>query len=246
MAPLVPESADYLLRMLSKVEGMPLDALRTERTGSGDRSAPISPDWTDPWRSTPDFSLATRRSAEPLWENGRSARKPRRRTRAMGEPAAPVLGRGWSRILLVTGWSPFRRRWEAGPFAFRRPGRAPSHLAAVVHILPAPPSIQSVSGPANHRCTGRPDGRDVNCGRSTTQLERFVGRSTNPETARANIRASRTAEEAGGAVFALTLPEALQLHLNFASGFTLETIPLWGDLLACLIANDEPRSRVPR
>ena len=57
IAPLSEESGDYLIRMLSRVEGMP------RPTGAGRRSPTTSAVSKGRWRSTPASWLATRRSA---------------------------------------------------------------------------------------------------------------------------------------------------------------------------------------
>jgi N-acyl-D-aspartate/D-glutamate deacylase len=245
VAPLVPESADYLLRMLSKVEGMPLDALQK------------GADWQwgsfGSYLSRLDGSLALNAG----FLVGHSAlRRAVMGERSVGEEATEEETRAMGNLLhrsLAEGGLGFSSS-QAGPH-FDGDGKpVPSRFAGRDELLSLAAVVRDYAGTTlefNPLSGGLiTDAQADLMAAMSIAADRplnwnvLLADAANPETARANLRASRTAEKAGGAVFALTLPEALQLHLNFASGFTLETIPLWGDLLA--LPHDERRAALTR
>jgi N-acyl-D-aspartate/D-glutamate deacylase len=53
-----------------------------------------------------------------------------------------------------------------------------------------------------------------------------------PEMYRAQLAASDYAADRGGAVFALTVPDAMRFRLNFLSGFLWDTLPGWAATMA--------------
>ena len=232
IAPLSPEDGDYLMRMLSRVEGMPLEALET--------GVP----WD--WKSTAEY---LDRLDGTLMPNagflvGHSAlRRAVMHDEAVGRAARPEevwAMEGLLREALAAGGMGFSSTWsrshndhEGQPVPSRHATRQELlDLCAVVREYPGT-TLEFIPGLAPFsnelfevmadmsRTADRPINWNV--------LQVY---SRNAEVVEHQLAGSDLAADRGGKVVALTLPDSLRTCLNFRSGFTLDILPGWEHFMA--------------
>ena len=235
-----PDDADYLLRMLARVEGMPLKTLR----------ASVKPDWRTfgQYLDRLDGTLAL----NTIFMVGHSAM---RRTvmgkRAVGEKATEEDIEKMCALLdqsLAEGGAGFsttismaHNDYEGQPV----PSRAASHdeilrLCAVLRDHP---------GTWLEIVNGKFDFTDEDCA-LLTDMSLAAQRPLNwnlitifseaKHQRESQLRASDYARERGAAVYGLVPSVSPRIILNFISGFVLDVIPEWAAVLA--LPHDEKRA----
>ncbi|MBV9091108.1 MAG: amidohydrolase family protein [Mycobacteriaceae bacterium] len=238
LAPAAAEQKDYLTRMLARVEGMPLDALR----------AGLDWEWTTfgDWLSR----LEGRVAVNAGFLVGHSAL----RLAVMGDDAIggdatggeidrmaslleDALGAG--ALGLSTSQSPTHNDGEGRPVPSRSASREELvALAASVGRHPGTTLEAIIPG-----CLS---------GFSDDEIALFTDMSlaadrplnwnllavsaANPAGCRRQLRASEVAAERGARVVALTLPHAMKIRLSFLSGFVLDGLPGWRDTMHLPVA----------
>jgi N-acyl-D-aspartate/D-glutamate deacylase len=232
IAPLVPEAADYLMRMLAKVEGMPLESLAQgvpwDWTGFGE--------YLDRLEGRIAINAGFLVGHSPL-------RRAVMGERAVGEAArAEDLDamRALLRRSLAEGGLGFSSSWAAthnDGDGRPVPSRAASadELVALAGVLRDAPgtSLEFIPG------VGRFSDEQV---RLMTDMCLAADRAMNwnmlvvvsyaPQAHEALLAASDHAAARGARIVALTLPQVVTLRLNFVSGFVLDSLSGWAPVLA--------------
>ena len=235
IAPLSDDPADgeYLMRMLSRVEGMPLESLRT--------GVP----WD--WRTTGEYLDAV----DPLlavnagFKVGHSAI----RRVAMGEAATEREATEEEMAAMVdllrdglaagamgfsSTWSTTHNDLEGRPVPSRLASRDEVlTLCAVLRDFPGTSleMLAAAGGPTDEESKAllcdmslAADGRQVNW--NVMQVT-----ANNVDECLAKLDASTYAAERGAKVVALTVPMVIAARLSLASGFVLDAIPGWSEVM---------------
>ena len=233
LAPAASEQHDYLTRMLARVEGMPLDALRAGL------------DWG--WASFGDWlgRLEGRIAVNAGFLVGHSAlRLAAMGGDAVGGEASPdqiekmvavlhdALGAG--ALGLSTSQSPTHNDAAGQPVPSRSASREELvTLAAALRGHPGTTLEAIIAG-----ClSGFTDDdiallTDMSVAADRPLNWNLLGVSAaNPDGHRRQLRASEIAAGRGGRVVALTLPQAMKIRLSFLSGFVLDGLPGWRDTM---------------
>ncbi|MGZ4528535.1 MAG: N-acyl-D-amino-acid deacylase family protein [Mycobacterium sp.] len=229
LAPASSDQHDYLTRMLARVEGMPLDALRAGL------------DWG--WASFGDWlgRLEGRIAVNAGFLVGHSAlRLAAMGSDAVGGEASPeqvermvavlhdALGAG--ALGLSTSQSPTHNDAAGRPVPSRSASREELvTLAAGLRDHPGTTLEAIIPG-----ClSGFTDDdiallTDMSVAADRPLNWNLLGVSAaNPDGHRRQLRASEVAAQRGGRVVALTLPQAMKIRLSFLSGFVLDGLPGW-------------------
>ena len=230
IAPLAASEADYLMRMLSRVEGMPLESL----------AAGVPWDWQTfgEYLDRLDGTLAVNagflvghsalrrvamgdRSHEPATEGDIAAMR-----RTLGESLA-AGGLGFS-----SSQAPTHNDGDGEPVPSR--AATPEELVSLCEIVGDHPGttlefIPTV-GPFSDEHVALMAAMSAAAGRPLNWNVLVVGAGS--DTYRDQLAASDRAAEQGGRVLALTVPAVMQLHLNFRSGFLFDALPGWGPTMA--------------
>jgi len=231
IAPLAPEDGDYLMRMLARVEGMPLESLQ--------QGVP----WD--WRTTAEY--LDRLDGTLLPNAGFLVGHSALRRAVLHDDAASraatreEIGRmcGLLRDGLAAGgmgfsstWSPSHTDHDGVPVPSRHATREELvALCAVVGEFPGT-SLEFIPGvgPFSDElidlmaAMSRAANRTLNW-----NVLQVYG--TNVETQERQLAASDYAEAHGGRVLALTLPDTLRTRLTFKSGFVLDMLSNWAHFL---------------
>jgi len=233
LAPAAAEQHDYLTRMLARVEGMPLDALRAGL------------DWG--WASFGEWlnRLDGRIAVNAGFLVGHSAlRLAAMGSDAVGSEATPDQIERMVAVLhdaldagalgLSTSQSPTHNDGAGQPV----PSRSASKeelvaLAAGLRDHPGTTLEAIIPG-----ClSGFTDDdiallTDMSVAADRPLNWNLLGVSAaNPDGHRRQLRASEVAAQRGGRVVALTLPQAMKIRLSFLSGFVLDGLPGWRDTM---------------
>ncbi len=230
IAPLAASEADYLMRMLSRVEGMPLESL----------AAGVPWDWQTfgEYLDRLDGTLAVNagflvghsalrrvamgdRSHEPATDDDVAAM-----CRTLGE-SLTAGGLGFS-----SSQAPTHNDGDGEPVPSRAATR--DELVALSRVVGDHPGttlefIPTV-GPFSDEHVALMAAMSASAGRPLNWNVLVVGGGS--DTYRAQLEASDRAAEQGGRVLALTVPAVMQLHLNFRSGFLFDALPGWGPTMA--------------
>jgi N-acyl-D-aspartate/D-glutamate deacylase len=232
IAPLAPEDGEYLMKMLARVEGMPLETLEA--------GVP----WD--WRTTAEYldrldgtlvpnagflvghSALRRATMHEAAVNGTPTPEQLAEMRGLLADGLRAGGLGFS-----STWSPSHNDHEGNPV----PSRAASleELVALCEVVGEfeGTTLEFIPGlaPFEHdvvdamaamsRAANRPLNWNV--------LQVY---SKNRELVDDLLGASDYAEAHGGRVHALTLPDSLRFWLNFRSGFIFDILPGWDALMA--------------
>jgi N-acyl-D-aspartate/D-glutamate deacylase len=235
IAPLTGDDDDseYLLRMLARVEGMPVESLR--------QGVP----WD--WRTTAEF--LDRLDESGLSPNvgfmvGHSAlRRAVMRDEARSRPARYEELRAMQQLL--------RNGLEAGGFGFSSTWASshndhegvpvPSRHATAEEMISLCSVVGEFPGTTLEFIPGVPPFGDEQV-ELIAAMSRSADRplnwnvlavySDNQDLVRQQLSASDRAAELGGRIIALSLPDSLRNRLNFKSGFILDVLPGWDTLMA--------------
>jgi N-acyl-D-aspartate/D-glutamate deacylase len=232
IAPLVPEAGPYLMRMLARVEGMPLESLET--------GVP----WD--WRSFGDYldRLEGRLAVNAGFLVGHSAiRRVVMGEAAVGQEASEAQLDAMARLLgesiaagglgFSSSFAPTHNDGDGKPVPSRYATRAEllrfakvvgEHPGTTLEFIPAVGAFEeshkeimaAMSATAN-----RPLNWNV-----------LAVSSYNGDLYRGQLDASDYAARRGGRVIALTLPQSMTLRLNLTSGFIFDALPGWGEVIA--------------
>jgi len=232
IAPLVPEAGPYLMRMLARVEGMPLESLEA--------GVP----WD--WRSFGDYldRLEGRLAVNAGFLVGHSAiRRVVMGDAAVGQEASEAQLDAMARLLgesiaagglgFSSSFAPTHNDGDGKPVPSRYATRAEllrfakvvgEHPGTTLEFIPAVGAFEeshkeimaAMSATAN-----RPLNWNV-----------LAVSSYNGDLYRGQLDASDYAARRGGRVIALTLPQSMTLRLNLTSGFIFDALPGWGEVIA--------------
>ena len=226
-----PEDSAYLMRMLARVEGMPLESLQT--------GVP----WN--WRSFGDYldALDGQLAINAGFMVGHSAiRRSVMGARAVGEKASAEEITAMQQLL--------RESIAAGGLGFSStisqthndgegqpvPSRHASDeelfaLAAIVAEFPGTtlellPGVGVFTDADKERMS-----RFSLAGQRTVNWNLLNPNSRMPGMHQSQLAASDYASERGARVVALTLPQPMTLRLNLVSGFVLDALPGWAEVI---------------
>jgi N-acyl-D-aspartate/D-glutamate deacylase len=233
LAPAAAEQHDYLTRMLARVEGMPLEALRAGL------------DWK--WESFGDWlaRLDGRIAVNAGFLVGHSAL----RLAAMGDDAVggaatpeqidkmvALLGRALAdgALGLSTSQSNSHNDGSGQPVPSRSASR--QELLALAARVRGQPGTQ-LEAIIPGCLSGFTDDdiallTDMSIAADRPLNWNVLGVSAaNPERHEKQLRASEVAAERGGRIVALTLPHSTKIRLSFLSGFVLDGLPGWRETM---------------
>jgi N-acyl-D-aspartate/D-glutamate deacylase len=233
LAPAVAEQHDYLTRMLARVEGMPLEALRAGL------------DWK--WESFGDWlaRLDGRIAVNAGFLVGHSAL----RLAAMGDDAVggaatpeqidkmvALLGQALAdgALGLSTSQSTTHNDGSGQPVPSRSASR--QELLALAARVRAQPGTQ-LEAIIPGCLSGFTDDdiallTDMSVAADRPLNWNVLGVSAaKPEGHEKQLRASEVAAERGGRIVALTLPHSTKIRLSFLSGFVLDGLPGWRETM---------------
>ena len=232
IAPLTPDDGDYLMRMLARVEGMPLESLET--------GVPWNWSSTKEYLDTLDGTLmpnagflvghsALRRVVIHDDANQREATKEEvDKMVALLREGLQAGGLGFS-----STWSPSHNDHTGRPVPSRVGSREEllalcaevrNHEGTTLEFIPAvgkfPEDVFELMGDMSAAAN-----RPLNW--NLLQVYEQNWDLVQHQLAGFDIAAKR-----GGHVLALTLPDTFRLRLNFKSGFILDILPGWDELMA--------------
>ncbi|OMC57056.1 aminoacylase [Mycobacterium sp. IS-836] len=233
LAPAASDQHDYLTRMLARVEGMPLDALRAGL------------DWG--WASFGDWlgRLDGRIAINAGFLVGHSAlRLAAMGDDAVGGEATPEQIENMVAVLhdalaagalgLSTSQSPTHNDGAGQPVPSR--GASRDELVALAAGLRDHPGTTLEAIIAG--CLSGFTDDDIAL---LTDMSKAADRplnwnllgvsAANPDGHERQLRAYEAAAQRGGRVVALTLPQAMKIRLSFLSGFVLDGLPGWRDTM---------------
>ena len=248
IAPLSAEDGDYLMRMLARVEGMPLEALES--------GVP----WD--WKTTGEFLDRLEGTLMPNagFLVGHSAlRRAVLHDEATRRAATPEEVRAMQALLhegLAAGGLGFSSTWSrTHNDHFGEP--VPSRHATEDELLALCSIVGDHPGTTLEFIPGTSPFRDEQFD-TMAAMSRVANRplnwnvlavyARNAELVDHQLAGSDRAAERGGRVVALTLPDTLRTWLNFRSGFILDILPGWESLMALpdadkLAALSDPATR---
>ena len=232
-----PADGEYLMRMLARVEGMPLECLQTG----------VPWDWT----STEEYfdSFADTLSINAAFKVGHSAlRRVVMGDDATERPCTPEELASMQDLLragLEAGGIGFSSSWARthnDPFGNMVPSRyaEPDELIALCSVLAdyEGTSLEFIPmlGPFSM------DAMEMMADMSAAAQSPLNWNVMNVnartiDEGRSKLEAGDVAAARGGKVVALTVPMTLALHLNFVSGFILDALPDWEEFV--LLSTDD-------
>lgn len=250
LAPAGPEHAEYLMRMMARVEGMPLVALE----------AGLPWDWEGfgDWMGRLDGRVGVNAG----FLAGHSAiRRVVMGDDAVGAEASPeqvddmvrelhsALGAG--ALGLSTSQAPTHHDGAGQPVPSRSAGR--DELLALASAVRRHPGTTLELILAGCLSGFTDDEVDLMTAMSLAADRpanwNVLGVSAlNPEGHQSQLEASSRAAERGATIVALTLPHSMRVRLSFLSGFILEGLPGWREVMALpvperMIALSDPGTR---
>jgi len=234
LAPLDPDDADYLRRMMAKVEGMPLEALET------------GVEWT--WRGFGEY--LERVEGKGLGVNagflvGHCAlRRLVMGKDAVGNVATPEQVDAMRSLLATSleagglGFSTSRAFTHSDGDGEPVPSRhaAPDEVLALCEEVSQHPGT-TVEAITDGCLNGFSDEEIDLFARMSATAQRPLNwnvltvDSTNPVGVERQLSAADRAAELGGRIVALTMPILVGMNMNFSSHCALFLIPGWGDVL---------------
>ncbi|TMC51280.1 MAG: D-aminoacylase [Chloroflexi bacterium] len=238
LAPAGREHAAYLMRMLARVEGMPLEALQTG----------LDWDWTSfgGWldrlqgRIAVNAGFLAGHSAVRRVVMGDAATAERASERQI-EEMARLLHRAISDGALgfSTSQSPTHSDWDSNP--------VPSRLAAAEEMLALAAVVGDHPGTTLELilpgCLSGFTPEEVElmasislAGNRPVNWNVLGVSAANPDAHVHQLDASTRAAERGARVIALTLPHSMRVRLSFLSGFILDALPGWRQVMSRPVA----------
>ena len=228
LAPAGAEHADYLMRMMARVEGMPLAALE----------AGLSWDWEsyEDWVSRLDGSIGVNAG----FLVGHSAVRRVVMGSACHEPATDSQIEAMARLVaeacqagalgFSTSTAPTHNDGDGEPVPSR--GADPNELvtlAAAVRDAPGTTLECILAGSLNGFTDDETDllTRMSLAGNRPINWNVLAVSSLNPDGHQRQLAASDHAAARGARVVALTLPHSMRIRLSFLSGFVLDGLPGW-------------------
>jgi N-acyl-D-aspartate/D-glutamate deacylase len=231
IAPLTPDAGEYLMRMLARVEGMPLESLRT--------GVPWS------WSSFADYLalLEGRLAVNAGFMVGHSAI----RRVVMGERA---VGHAATAEELEAMKALLRRSLEEGGLGFSSTRSAahndadgqpvPSRHATLEELYALCRVAGELPGTSLEMLPGTStfsvEDKEI-LTRMSLEAQRALNwnlvapRSDMPEVALNQLDASDYAAARGAVVLALTVPQEIQGRVNLHSGFAFDALPRWAKVM---------------
>ncbi|HKE77003.1 MAG TPA: amidohydrolase family protein [Acidimicrobiales bacterium] len=232
IAPLTSDDAGYLLKMLSRVEGMPREALEAgvpwDWSSTGDYLDRVD------GATSPNVGFLVGHSAlrrVVMHDDAIERAATPEEVAAMGRLLADGLGAG--ALGFSSTWSRSHNDHEGHPVPSRHASRQELlDLCAVVRNHPGT-TLEFIPGTTPFG----PERVDLMAAMSCAadrplnwNVLQVYGK--NRELVDELLTASDVAEVAGGRVVALTLPDTLRTRLNLRSGFILDILPGWETLMA--------------
>ncbi|HEX7094454.1 MAG TPA: amidohydrolase family protein [Acidimicrobiales bacterium] len=233
LAPMDDESLDYLVRMLAVMEGMPLDALRAGVPGN--------------WRSTADYldRVDGALAINAGFMVGHSALRRVVMGPAANEREATDDEIDKMRALLAQGLEAgglgFSSSWGAAHFdGDGRP--VPSRFASRDELIALASVCRDHPGTSLEFLPSRVDRFDDGELDLLSTMSRSAQRPlnwnvvrispANPREAEEAIAAARHAREHGARVVVLNMPIPSRSRFSFKTGFVLDALPDWGEVMA--------------
>ena len=233
LAPAGEEHADYLMRMMARVEGMPLPALE----------AGLPWDWTDcaDWRSRLEgriginagFLVGHSAVRRVVMGEGCHEAASAEQIAAMAQLVTEACRAG--ALGFSTSTAPTHNDADGQPVPSR--GASPEELVALsaaIRDVPGTTLECILAGCLNGFTEGD---MDLLTGMSSSAQRplnwNVLGVSSmNPNGHEGQLAAADYAAERGGRVVALTLPHSMRIRLSFLSGFVLDGLPGWREVFA--------------
>ena len=230
IAPLSPDAGEYLMRMLARVEGMPLESLRD--------GVP----WD--WRSFGEYldRIDGRVAVNAGFMVGHSAlRRGVMGERAVGHEASAVELEAMLALLrrslaegglgFSTTISPTHNDGDGAPVPSRHATREELlALAGAVRHFPGT-TVEFLPGIGVFDDEKKALMADISIAANRPVNWNVLAPSAgNAEMVEAQLSATDYARLCGAEVVALTVPQALQVRINLVSGFIFDALPGWADL----------------
>jgi N-acyl-D-aspartate/D-glutamate deacylase len=245
IAPLSDSAGDYLMRMLARVEGMPLESLRT--------GVP----WD--WRSFGEYldKLERRIAVNAGFMVGHSAlRRVVMGERAVGHHATPAELDAMRALLAASlregglGFSstisPTHNDGEGQPVPSRHASREELiALARVVRDFPGT-TLEFLPGVSVFDDEQKALMTDLSLAANRPlNWNVLAPNASNREYVEAQLSATDYARARGAEVIALTVPQAMTVRINLHSGFVFDALPGWSELFRLPIAERVRKLREP-
>jgi N-acyl-D-aspartate/D-glutamate deacylase len=251
IAPLSSRDADYLMRMLARVEGMPLESLQ----------AGVPWDWATTGefldrldgRLTPNAGFMVGHSALRLAVMHEAALT-HEATPAQVAAMRELLAEGlWAGALgLSSTWSPSHNDHNGNP--------VPSRFATAEEILELCDVVGTCPGTTLEFLPGI-DRYSAELFGLMTRMSRTANRPVNWNVLKVDayngdyvahqLAGADDAAANGGRIVALSLPDSLRIRVNFKSGFVLDLLPGWGEVMGLpdadkltLLSDPQARARL--
>jgi N-acyl-D-aspartate/D-glutamate deacylase len=227
VAPMAASEADYLMRMLARVEGMPLDSLAAATDWGWDSFASYLARLDG--NVTPNLGFLAGHSAIRRVTMGAAANE-----RAATDDEIAMMRRLLGESLdagalgFSSSWAPTHLDGDGVPVPSRFADEAEllelcdevsRHPCSALEFIPGLGDFTEAEGELMGRMSATAD-RPLNW----NVLVVIAGIA---ERVRTQLAASDRAAELGGRVLGLTIPTTVRPRLSFASGFLLDTIPGW-------------------
>ena len=239
------DDADYLMRMLARVEGMPLESLQQGVPWNWRTSAEYFDMLDGTLMPNAGFMVghsALRRVVVHEDANRREA------TPAEVEQMATLLRRGLAAggMGFTSTWSPSHNDHEGNPV----PSRCASadELIALCGVVSEFPGTQLEFIPAVGQFsdeTFRLMGRMSAAANRPLNWNLLQVYAQNWDLVQHQLKGFDLAAAEGGRVLALTLPDTFRLRLNFTSGFILDILEGWDRLMALSVEEKLRQLRDP-
>jgi N-acyl-D-aspartate/D-glutamate deacylase len=232
LAPAGARHADYLMRMMARVEGMPLAALE----------AGLSWDWTDfdDWSARFDDRLGVNagflvgHSAVRRVVMGDACHEPAARAQIEAMAALVSASCAAGALGFSSSMAPTHRDGDGEPVPSRSASAAELiALAAAVRDAPGTTLECILPGCLNGFTDDERDLlADMSIAAGRPLNWNVLGVSAfNPTGHESQLAAGDHARERGGRVVALTLPHSMKIRLSFLAGTVLDGLPGWAPVL---------------